>query len=199
MATIAYERSTGDPIDPRFDRLAQTAATGAGASQQPESRPVPNGGFSLKETLRAKPRELTPANLRSATARIVRELAERAESGDDAAQVELYRLYGTLRSQASRAKKALRLPRGESQRESPEIGAAAGRMLRGLADRAAEGDIMALHELAKLRNILRDHTTAAARALNTPDAAGHAYSWREIGQAAGITMQAAQQRWGEKS
>jgi hypothetical protein len=173
-------------------------ATAAETPQRAGSHAFPNGGFTLNKALRAKPPKRDQASIRSSVPKIVRELALRASAGDEGAQRDLYLLHGTLRAQAALAKRALNLPRNQTQRDSPELGAAAGRMLRGLADRAGEGDLMALHELAKLRSILRDHTTAAARALNRASATGPGYSWREIGQAVGTTMQAAQQRFGEK-
>jgi hypothetical protein len=154
-----------------------------------------NGGFALNLSLRAKGGELRPGALRSLVAQMVRGLALSVERGDGQAARDLYLLLGTLRNQGRAAKAALKLPRGQRERESPEIGAAAKRMLKGLADRADEGDIMALHELAVLRTVLRDETTRAARALNSPDEHGHSYSWAQIGQAAGITMQAAHKRW----
>lgn len=94
----------------------------------------------------------------------------------------------------------LRVERGQvydppqQRHESPELGDAAFRMMRGLARRAGDGDTEAMEQLAKLSWQLADMTAAAAAGLRR---AG--YSWAEIGKLNDTTRQNAYQRWGKAS
>lgn len=76
-------------------------------------------------------------------------------------------------------------------RETPEVAAAAGRMLRAVGTRAA-WDVEALPLLAGL---VREADAQLARAV-TVARAEHGYSWAEVGRVLGVSRQAAQQRFG---
>lgn len=74
--------------------------------------------------------------------------------------------------------------------ESPDVGAACARMLRGLVDRAREGDTQALEELATL-----ERTAGAALTVAMDLAHREAgYSWTQVADALGTSRQAARQR-----
>lgn len=74
--------------------------------------------------------------------------------------------------------------------ESPDVGGAVFRMVRGLVRRAAEGDTEALEWLARCERVTSVATTVAmARAHKD---AG--YSYTELADVAGTTRQAARQR-----
>lgn len=75
------------------------------------------------------------------------------------------------------------------ERESPEIGAMASRVLRALVRRAADGDTFALEELARLERELPARITEALSELQR-----WGYSYTELGAVLGITRQAARQR-----
>lgn len=77
-------------------------------------------------------------------------------------------------------------------REARGTGDMIRRMVRSLSRRAEHGDLQAIVELRKLDAVVALETLRAVHALNV----GHGYSWAEIGLAAGMTRQAAHQRWG---
>lgn len=74
--------------------------------------------------------------------------------------------------------------------EAPQIGAMAARVIRSLARRSAEGDVEGLEELVKLQAVLDQAIAEAAQGLHD-----HGHSWTYIGDALGITRQAARQRF----
>lgn len=76
--------------------------------------------------------------------------------------------------------------------ESPAMGDAAVRILRGLVCRAAEGDTEALEQLQRLEAEVPAHLgwAVAASRVGRPH-----YSWTLIGKVLGITRQAASQRF----
>lgn len=74
--------------------------------------------------------------------------------------------------------------------ESPELGDAAFRMMRGLARRAGDGDMEGLEQLARLEHELREQTAAAVAGMRL-----RGYSWAYIGNVLGVTRQAAQERF----
>lgn len=78
------------------------------------------------------------------------------------------------------------------RRESPEVGAMVRRMVRALVRRAAEGDTLALEELATLEDLVPVAVTVAGHRMHT--SAGGYYSWSEVAAATGVTRQAAHQR-----
>lgn len=77
------------------------------------------------------------------------------------------------------------------EREAPEVGAMAGRVIRALVRRADAGDTEALEQLLKLQGEL-------AAAVNDAGAGLHAfgYSFTELAGVAGVSRQAARQRFG---
>lgn len=79
---------------------------------------------------------------------------------------------------------------GQRRHESPEVGAAAFRMIRALVRRAAEGDTEALEQLAKVERMAAAGTTVALHQAH--QAAG--YSYTELADVTGTTRQAARQR-----
>jgi hypothetical protein len=75
-------------------------------------------------------------------------------------------------------------------RECPELEAFLRRMMRALVRRAAEGDLEAVEVLARLNGEIAQATRDAG------DAAWRCgYSYTQIGDALGITRQAARQRF----
>lgn len=72
-----------------------------------------------------------------------------------------------------------------------EFGKFAMRILRAYARRVRHADPADLTELLELESAVQEAIGNAVDGLRDTG-----YSWTEIGQAAGITRQAAQQRWG---
>lgn len=79
-------------------------------------------------------------------------------------------------------------------RESPEIEAFVKRMYRALEKRASEGDLEAVEALANLSSAVVAATKRAADA-----AWRNGYSYTQIGDALGISRQAARQRFGVRA
>ena len=67
------------------------------------------------------------------------------------------------------------------------------RGIRALGRRIASGDVEDIGKALYLRNLLDAQIAESVRILN-----GKGESWERIGRGAGITRQAAQQRWGDK-
>lgn len=79
---------------------------------------------------------------------------------------------------------------GQRRHESPELGAAIGRMLNGLIRRAAEGDTEAVEQLGHLEHLARQaHTSGLAEARR---AGG--YSLAGLSAVTGTSRQAVSQR-----
>ncbi len=78
--------------------------------------------------------------------------------------------------------------------ENDEFAAFARRIIRAHGRRVATGDVEALRDLVALSANLDDAIGEAVIGLRA-----FGYSWAEIGQRLGITRQAAQQRWGDRS
>lgn len=76
-----------------------------------------------------------------------------------------------------------------------DYAAFAARMLRAYGRRVADGDIMDLQDLFEFREAVEEVVTAAVIDMK----ANGSYSWAEIGKAAGMTRQAAQQKYGRSS
>lgn len=70
------------------------------------------------------------------------------------------------------------------------------RSIRALGRRVGAGDVAALPELVALR---AEVDAAIVNAVAELRAEPHAYSWTEIGAALGITRQAAQTRFGDRT
>jgi hypothetical protein len=104
------------------------------------------------------------------------------------------RKYATTKAAELRQQRGQVYDPHNQRHESPELGDAAFRLMRGLARRAGDGDTEALEQLAKLSWQLADMTAAAAAGLRR---AG--YSWGEIGALTGHTRQNAFQRWGRST
>lgn len=75
--------------------------------------------------------------------------------------------------------------------EAPELGDMMARMIRSLVRRATSGDLEALEQLAALERVASSSLTEAMRGAHDGEAG---YSYTELGQALGITRQAARQR-----
>lgn len=84
------------------------------------------------------------------------------------------------------------MSRHKREREAPEVGAMAGRVIRALVRRAAEGDTEALEQLLSLETQLAQAIKDAGRALH--DDAG--YSFTYLAGVAGVSRQAARERFG---
>lgn len=78
----------------------------------------------------------------------------------------------------------------QRRHESPDVGDAIVRMLRGLVTRAAEGDTEAVEQLARVEQLAGVATTLGGRLAH--DAGG--YSYTELGAVLGVSRQAARQR-----
>lgn len=78
------------------------------------------------------------------------------------------------------------------EREAPELGGAAIRMVRALLRRAEAGDWEALEQLAMLELFTARAVGEALHRMH--DGEGVNYSWAELGGVLGITRQSAQQR-----
>jgi hypothetical protein len=87
-----------------------------------------------------------------------------------------------------------RKTRSKTVREAPEMAAFLRRTFRAMTRRAGEGDDNVLAELLALRADLDEAIDGAARGLHE-----FGYSWTYLGEAAGMTRQAARQRWGATS
>lgn len=81
--------------------------------------------------------------------------------------------------------------RQRREREAPEVGAMAGRVIRALVRRAAEGDTEALEQLLSLEAQVAQAVKDAGRALH--DDAG--YSFTYLAGVAGVSRQAARERF----
>ena len=78
--------------------------------------------------------------------------------------------------------------------ENTDYAAFARRVIRAAGRRIAEGDVEALTELLALTSELNAAIDIAVTGLRH-----HGYSWTEIATRLGITRQAAQQRWSDRS
>lgn len=76
--------------------------------------------------------------------------------------------------------------------EPPELSGMVARVLRSLIRRARDGDLAGLEEIEVIRQAAEIAAIDAAQALRSGE---QPYSWTEIGQALGVTRQAAQQRF----
>lgn len=78
---------------------------------------------------------------------------------------------------------------GQRRHESPEVGDAIVRMMRGLVARAGEGDTEALEQLARIEDLAPIATGLGVRF-------GHSFghSFTELGDALGVSRQAARMR-----
>ena len=78
--------------------------------------------------------------------------------------------------------------------ENDEYARFARRIITAAGRRIAEGDVEGLADLVNLSNDLDAAILNAVKGLR-----GFGYSWGDIATRLGISRQAAQQRWGEKS
>lgn len=78
---------------------------------------------------------------------------------------------------------------GQRRHEAPELGDAIVRMMRGLVTRAGEGDTEALEQLARIEQLAPVATAAGVWQAHT---FGHSFT--ELGDALGVSRQAARQR-----
>lgn len=78
----------------------------------------------------------------------------------------------------------------QRRHESPDVGDAIIRMLRGLVTRAEEGDTEAVEQLARIERLAPVATAMGGRRAH--DNAG--YSYTDLGRVLGISRQAARQR-----
>lgn len=83
------------------------------------------------------------------------------------------------------------MKRQRREREAPEIGAMASRVLRALVRRAADGDSEALEQLLELERELPAAIKDAGRGMHE-----FGYTYTEIADVAGISRQAARERFG---
>lgn len=78
----------------------------------------------------------------------------------------------------------------QRRHESPDLGDAIVRMLRGLVTRAAEGDTEAVEQLVRIERLAPVATSVGGRLAH--DAAG--YSYTELARVLCVSRQAARQR-----
>jgi DNA-directed RNA polymerase specialized sigma24 family protein len=76
------------------------------------------------------------------------------------------------------------------EREAAEVGEGIRRMVAALGRRAADGDVLALVELAQVAATVREAEQAAVEGLRLVG-----YSDGEIGRELGVSRQAVRQRW----
>lgn len=81
-------------------------------------------------------------------------------------------------------------PEHQLRHESPDVGDAIVRMMRGLVTRAAHGDTEAIEQLARIEQLAPVATSLAGRLAH--DHKG--YSYTELGAVVGTSRQAARQR-----
>lgn len=79
--------------------------------------------------------------------------------------------------------------------ETPEYAAMVRRMIRSYGRRVADADPEDLAELVAIREVLDEAIDEAVEGMRE----ARAISWGQIGRALGITRQAAQQRYGQRS
>lgn len=77
------------------------------------------------------------------------------------------------------------------EREAPEVGAMAQRVVRALVRRAGEGDGEALEQLLALEGQISDAIRDAGAAMHR-----FGYTFTELGNIAGVSRQAARERFG---
>lgn len=75
--------------------------------------------------------------------------------------------------------------------ESPELGSAIARMIRGLVDRASDGDTEALEQLAALEQLVPQAVTLAGYLMHD-----YGYSHQELANVLGVSRQASVKRFG---
>jgi ABC-type Na+ transport system ATPase subunit NatA len=80
--------------------------------------------------------------------------------------------------------------------ETPEFAAMMARMARAWSRRVAQADTYDLAEMIEFGRTFEDAIAAAIR--GGREVQPEAFSWSAIGEAAGISRQAAQQRWGKR-
>ena len=88
-------------------------------------------------------------------------------------------------------------PRSRRRRQTVEndaYTAFCSRIIRAAGKRIAAGDVEGLPDLLALQDELDKATADAVRGLR-----GFGYSWADIASRLGVSRQAAQQRWGERS
>ncbi len=86
--------------------------------------------------------------------------------------------------------------RSKHEVETPEFDAFVRRILRAYARRVAAGDVEALRSLAMLSSEVDAVTRLAVAGLRQSP---YSYSWSEIADRLGVTKQAAQMRYGDKT
>lgn len=81
------------------------------------------------------------------------------------------------------------------EREAPEVGAMALRVIRALVRRAESGDTEALEQLSMIETVAASAVgEALTRMQRGTGSVSAPYSWAELGDALGITRQSAQGR-----
>jgi hypothetical protein len=85
------------------------------------------------------------------------------------------------------------MARQRKEREAPEVGAASARMMRALVRRAADGELEAVEELARLQAVLDACLHEAVQGYRNGPAEA---SWADVGRILGTTRQSAQARFG---
>ena len=83
--------------------------------------------------------------------------------------------------------------KSKREREAPEVGAMALRVIRALVRRAEAGDTEALEQLQMIEAVAQSATGEALTRMQA--GSGQApYSWAELGDAMGVTRQTAHER-----
>lgn len=76
--------------------------------------------------------------------------------------------------------------------DTEDFGRMVERMLRAYGLRVGAADMDDLRQLMTIRELLDQITAEAVEQLRSTG-----YSWADVGEAMGVTRQAAQQRWGQ--
>lgn len=88
------------------------------------------------------------------------------------------------------------MSKSKREREAPEVGAMALRVIRALVKRAAEGDWEALEQLQVVADVAGNSVGEALTRMHGdhPEPVQVLYSWQQLGVVLGMTRQSAQEK-----
>lgn len=119
-------------------------------------------------------------------------LAEYDGSQDDALGVKTKVLRPALRRAFLAGQRTPRPKPPRVPQDTDQLGDAVMRLINAVARRGMEGDLESLVQVLRMQGEAKDLAELVAFKLHHV----HGYTWADIGRAAGISKQAAEQRWG---